>query len=362
MSSTERYETALALLKKLIATPSFSKEEAQTAAIIGTFFTAQHIPFEQIGYNILVKNQHFDASKPTILLNSHHDTVKPNAGYTLDPFQPVEKDGKLYGLGANDAGGCLVALALTFVHFYQQTLPYNLLFVASAEEENSGSGGIESVLPHLPTPEFAIVGEPTEMHMAVAEKGLMVLDCYAKGVAGHAARDIGTNAIYAALPDIEWFRTFAFPHISKHLGPVKMTVTQINAGQQHNLIPDTCHFVVDVRSTDAYTNAELLSEIKQAISCDVQARSTRLNPSFLPDNLPISQVADALGIQKFGSPTTSDQAVMPFPSFKMGPGKSERSHTPDEFIFLREISDGIEGYIRLLDALFKSSPWMDRGG
>jgi len=352
MTATERYDAALALLKKLIATPSFSKEEAQTAALIRAFFVDRQILTEQIGNNIIVKNRHFDAAKPTLLLNSHHDTVKPNAGYTLDPYAPIEKDGKLYGLGSNDAGGCLVALALTFIHFYDQRLPYNLVFVASAEEENSGAGGIESVLPHLPTPTFALVGEPTEMNMAVAEKGLMVLDCYTKGVAGHAARDTGTNAIYAALPDIEWFRTHQFPLQSKWLGPVKMTVTQINAGQQHNVIPDTCHVVVDVRSTDAYTNDQLLQEIRQAVSCEVKPRSTRLNPSFLPDNLLISKVADDLGIVKFGSPTTSDQALMPFPSFKMGPGRSERSHTPDEFIFLSEIANGIEGYIRLLAAFF----------
>lgn len=352
MTTDELYQHSLHLLKDLIRTPSLSKEEDKTAGIIGDFLTYHGVEFERKGHNIIARNAQFNPKKPTILLNSHHDTVKPNEGYTNDPFEPIEKDGKLFGLGSNDAGGCLVSLIATFIHFYKDELPYNLILAATAEEENSGKGGVESVLPDLPKPEFGIVGEPTEMKMAVAEKGLMVLDCYAKGKAGHAARDQGINAIYMALEDIEWFRNFDFPIISKHLGPVKMSVTQIEAGYQHNVVPDVCHFVVDVRSTDKFSNTQILEIVKQHVKCEVKERSTRLNPSSLPEELTVSKVADLLKIEKFGSPTTSDQAVMNFPTFKMGPGMSERSHTPDEFIFLDELKGGISGYINLLDKLF----------
>jgi acetylornithine deacetylase len=355
MNIEASYQQAVNLLKELIRNPSFSKEEGETAQVLIDFFQAQDITVDRLGNNIIVKNLHFDEVKPTILLNSHHDTVKPNTGYSLDPFKPNEKDGKLFGLGSNDAGGALVSLTMTFLHFYNEELPYNLILVASAEEEISGSGGIESILSALPTCELAIVGEPTEMHMAVAEKGLMVLDCYAKGESGHAARDIGINAIYESLSDIEWFRTYQFDKISKHLGPVKMTVTQINSGTQHNVIPDSCHFVVDVRSTDSYSNAELLKIISDHVKCEVTPRSTRLSPSNFPTDHPISVVADQLGIKKFGSPTLSDQALILFPSFKMGPGKSERSHTADEFIYLKEMKEGIAGYIQLLDTFFNQS-------
>lgn len=355
MNAEQSYHHAVELLKQLISTQSFSKEENETAQLLSNFFDQYQVPVQRIGNNVIVKNQHFDEAKPSILLNSHHDTVKPNASYTLNPFEPIEKDGKLFGLGSNDAGGALVSLIMTFMHFYEKELPYNLILIASAEEEISGKGGIESVLSEIPTCDLAIVGEPTEMQMAVAEKGLMVLDCYVKGESGHAARDIGVNAIYEALSDIEWFRTFMFEKVSPHLGPVKMTVTQINAGIQHNVIPDTCHFAVDVRSTDSYSNEELLQIISKEVSCEVVARSTRLNPSHLPTNHPISKFADELGMKKFGSPTLSDQALIPFPSFKMGPGKSERSHTADEFIYLKEIEKGISGYIHLLEAFFNQS-------
>lgn len=350
------YTDALNLLKSLISTPSLSKEEDKTASLIGEFFKSKNIPFERKGNNIIARNKHFDSQLPTILLNSHHDTVKPNEGYTNDPFEPIEKDGKLFGLGSNDAGGCLVSLIATFVYFHEEKLPYNLIMAATAEEENSGAGGVESVLPDLPKPQFGIVGEPTEMKMAVAEKGLMVLDCYAKGKAGHAARVQGINAIYEALPDIEWFRNYEFPEESHYLGPVKMSVTQIEAGYQHNVVPDVCHFVVDVRSTDKYSNTQILEMVKLHTRCEVKERSTRLNPSSLPDDMKISEIADRLHIEKFGSPTTSDQAVMNFPTFKMGPGMSERSHTADEFIYLEEIKGGTKGYIKLLDKLFSESP------
>jgi acetylornithine deacetylase len=355
MNLAESYHQAVELLKQLITTPSYSKEESETAQILIDFFTRQKVSTQSIGNNVIVKNQHFDDNKPTILLNSHHDTVRPNAGYTFDPFEPIEQDEKLYGLGSNDAGGALVSLIMTFLHFYNQELPYNLLLIASAEEEISGKEGIASVLSEIPSCDLAIVGEPTEMHMAVAEKGLMVLDCYTTGESGHAARDIGVNAIYESLTDIRWFQTYAFDKVSEHLGPVKMTVTQINAGTQHNVIPDTCHFVVDVRTTESYTNEELLRIISAQVQCQVVPRSTRLSPSKLPADHLMTRVADQLGIKKFGSPTLSDQALIPFASFKMGPGKSERSHTANEYIYLSEIRDGIAGYIHLLQTFFNQA-------
>lgn len=348
------FEEALGLLSKLISIPSLSREEDKTAQMLRRFFESKGIPTERRGNNIWAKNRCFDDSKETILLNSHHDTVKANAGYSKDPHTPIIENEKLYGLGSNDAGGCLVSLLLTFVHFYEkENLPCNLVCAATAEEENSGLGGVESILEDLKPINFAIVGEPTEMNMAVAEKGLMVLDCKAQGKAGHAARDVGTNAIYAALSDIEWFRTYQFDKESKILGQIKMSVTMVNAGYQHNLIPDICQFVVDIRTTDVYTNEEILDIVRKNISCEVKARSTRLKSSGLSSEMPIYKVAKKIGIKQFGSPTTSDQAVMGFPSLKMGPGKSERSHTADEFIYLKEIEEGIEGYIILLDTFFQ---------
>lgn len=347
------YESALGLLKQLIATPSLSKEEDQTAQIIADFLENHGVKVHRSGNNIWALNHNYKEGQLTILLNSHHDTVKPNKGYTKDPFTPIFEEGKLFGLGSNDAGGCLVSLIATFLNFYEQEIPFNLVLAATAEEENSGRGGVESILPALGQLDYGIIGEPTEMNMAVAEKGLMVLDCKAQGVAGHAARDIGKNAIYEAIQDIEWFRTYQYPVTSEYLGPIKMSVTQIQSGYQHNVIPDNCEFVVDVRTTDAYTNEEVLSMVQKHVSCKVKARSTRLRPSHMPEGSPIRKAGEALGIKVFGSPTTSDQAVIPIPTIKMGPGRSERSHTPDEFIYLQEIENGIEGYIRLLEELKK---------
>ena len=349
----EYYKEALALLSKLIEIPSMSGQEAGTAAVIEAFLEKKSIPFNRKGNNIWASNALFDASKPTILLNSHHDTVKPNAGYTNDPYKATVSENKLFGLGSNDAGGCLVSLILTFVHFYRHALPYNLILAATAEEENSGKNGVESILEDIKPIEFGMVGEPTEMNMAVAEKGLMVLDCKAMGQSGHAARDVGLNAIYEAVRDIDWFRNFQFEKESAHLGPIKMTVTLVNAGYQHNVIPDVCDFVVDVRTTDAYSNQEVFEIVKEHVKSEVTPRSFRLNSSHLPEQMGVSKAADSLGIKKFGSPTCSDQAVMDFPTFKMGPGKSERSHTADEFIYLDEIREGIRGYIQLLETLFK---------
>jgi acetylornithine deacetylase/succinyl-diaminopimelate desuccinylase-like protein len=345
-------ESATMLLKQLISIPSFSREEAGTAEAIRSFLESHGVSVNRSGNNVWALNRHYDASKPTILLNSHHDTVKPNPAYTRDPFSPDVLDGKLYGLGSNDAGGPLVSLLATFLHFHdRRSLQYNLVITATAEEEISGTGGVESILPLLPSIDFAIVGEPTQCHMAIAEKGLMVLDCLSHGVAGHAAREEGVNAIYRAMDDIQWFRTYQFPKVSDTLGPVKMSVTVIHAGKQHNVVPAVCEFTVDVRLTDAYTPEEVLAVIRSQVSCDVKPRSTRLRPSGIALDHPLVVAAKQEGIALYGSPTTSDQALIPVSSVKIGPGDSARSHTADEFIYLQEISEGIETYIRLLNRL-----------
>jgi len=349
---TDYSSQAISLLKQLIETPSLSREEDASAAILEKFFNENGVATHRMGNNVWAKNLHFDDSKPTILLNSHHDTVKPNAGYTNDPFAAIEKDRKLYGLGSNDAGGCLVSLITTFLHFHsQEGLQYNLILAATAEEEISGKDGIESLLKVLPAIDFGIVGEPTLMDMAIAEKGLMVLDCLAKGQSGHAAREEGDNAIYKAIKDIEWFKNYQFPKVSEMLGPVKMSVTMIDAGSQHNVVPDECRFVVDVRTTDAYSNQETLDIIKANVSSEVTPRSTRLNPSGIEINHPIVKAGSSLGRKTYGSPTLSDQALMPFPTLKIGPGDSARSHTADEFIYVNEIEEGIGLYIKLLSTV-----------
>jgi len=340
---------ALALLKNLIATQSFSGEENETALLIMQWFSNHNVRFESDKHNVWAKNKYFDASKKTILLNSHHDTVKPNKGYTKDPYNPEVFDGKLYGLGSNDAGGSLVSLLATFTYFYDRIdLNYNVVIVASAEEESSGINGLNSMLQIIPSIDFAIIGEPTLMQLAIAEKGLLVLDCEAKGTSGHAAHGIGDNAIYKAIEDINWFQNFEFPKESEMLGKVKMTVTQINAGIQHNVIPATCNFVVDVRVTDAYSNQEVLDIVKSKVKCEVKARSLRLNSSSIPKNHPIVKAGIKLGRKTYGSPTLSDQAVLSCPSLKLGPGDSFRSHTADEFIYVSEIEEGIELYIKIL--------------
>ena len=346
---TEEY---IKLLKELINTPSFSREEGNTAFIIDEFLREKSIETHRIQHNIVARNRFFDAEKPTILLNSHHDTVKPNNSWKKDPFTPIVVDGKLYGLGSNDAGGCLVSLIAAFCNFYdKKDLKYNLILVASAEEEISGKQGIELVLTDLDSIDLAIVGEPTSLQMSIAEKGLMVLDCKANGISGHAARDEGENAIYKAMKDIFWFQNYKFDKSSETLGAIKMNVTIVNAGTQHNVVPDECNFVVDVRSTDAYTNHEILDIIRKHVSCEVVPRSTRLQPSGLPKDHILIQYAEELDIQTFGSPTLSDQALMPFPSVKIGPGNSLRSHTADEYIDTKEIVEGMELYIKLLNKL-----------
>ena len=354
MDNITFYKDSIKLLKQLIATPSFSKEEDKTADIIETFLKSKNVETCRFLNNVWARNKYFDESKPTILLNSHHDTVRPNKGYTLDPFSPIEKDGKLFGLGSNDAGGCLVSLIAIFLHFYEQeNLKYNFVLATTAEEEISGKNGIEILLPHLPKIAFAIVGEPTQMNMAVAEKGLLVLDCTAHGKAGHAAREEGDNAIYKAIKDIEWFRTYKFDKVSDLLGPMKMSVTIINAGSQHNVIPSECKFTVDVRVNELYTFEEVLDIIKQNVQCDVQPRSVRLRSSSIELDHPIVKAGIKLGRKYFGSPTTSDKALMPFPALKIGPGDSARSHTADEFIYVDEIKEGIGLYISLLNEVVK---------
>jgi acetylornithine deacetylase/succinyl-diaminopimelate desuccinylase-like protein len=344
------FRNAITLLQQLIATPSFSKEEEGVASIIEDFFEEHGVHTYRKGNNIWARNKYFDQAKPTVLLNSHHDTVRPNSGYTRDPFKPEVSESRLYGLGSNDAGGPLVSLIATFLHYYNRNdLKYNLIMAATAEEEISGTGGVESIWSSLPPIEFAIVGEPTLCQMATAEKGLMVLDCLAKGKPGHAAREEGINAIYQALPDIEWFRTFRFPRVSETLGEMKMSVTIINSGSQHNVVPAECRFTADVRVTDAYTLEEALAIVRQHVTCEVTARSLRMRSSGISVDHPLAIAARKLGIKQFGSPTTSDQALIPVPSVKIGPGDSARSHSADEFILVDEIEKGIDTYIRLLN-------------
>lgn len=346
------HQQAVELLQKLIATPSFSKEEGGTADIIEQFLKEKGITPNRKINNIWARNKHFDATKPTILLNSHHDTVKPNTGYTRDPFDAKIEDGKLYGLGSNDAGGCLVSLIATFLFFYErENLKYNFCLATTAEEEISGINGIELVIPDLGKLDFGIVGEPTLMQLAVAERGLMVLDCVAHGKAGHAAREEGENAIYNAMKDIEWFRTFRFPKESDAFGPVKMSVTVINAGSQHNVVPASCNFVVDVRVTDAYRNEEVLDIISVHVKCDVTPRSTRLKPSSINRKHPIVQAGISLGRTTYGSPTTSDQSLLDIETIKIGPGDSARSHMADEFVYVEEIREGIELYVQMLEKI-----------
>lgn len=354
LTTDKLYQQAVQLLQQLIATPSFSKEEHITAEIINTFLSMYGVETHRKRNNIWAWNKHFDPKKPTILLNSHHDTVKPNSGYARDPYDAKIEDGKLFGLGSNDAGGCLVSLIAVFIHYFSKVnLKYNFCLATTAEEEISGNNGLELIVPELGELAFGIVGEPTQMQLAIAERGLMVLDCTAFGRAGHAAREEGDNAIYKAIKDIEWFRTYRFPKESEVFGPIKMSVTIINAGSQHNVVPATCTFTVDVRVTDAYRNEEVLEIIREQISAEVKPRSIRLKPSSIPKEHAIVQAGLALGRTTYGSPTTSDQSLLDIPSIKLGPGDSGRSHMADEFIYVDEIKEGIKLYIQMLNRLVK---------
>ena len=342
--------SAIELLKDLIEIPSFSSEEQLTAARIEAWFTNYKIPFQRSHNNIWATNADFDPSKPTLLLNSHHDTVKPNNGYSKDPFKAQIEDGKLFGLGSNDAGGCLVSLMATFTYFYaHKNLNYNLVIVASAEEESSGEAGLNSMLSIIPKIDVAIIGEPTLMQLAISEKGLVVFDALVKGTPGHAAHPNADNAIYNVIEVLQWFKDFRFEKDSDSLGPVKMTVTQINAGKQHNAIPAAVELVVDVRVNDQYSNKEIVEILQKQAPCfSITPRSLKLNSSSIPLDHPLVQAGIALGRETYGSPTLSDQSVLSCPSLKLGPGDSTRSHTADEFIYVNEIEEGITLYIQLL--------------
>ncbi|WP_228852490.1 M20 family metallo-hydrolase [Aegicerativicinus sediminis] len=342
---------AVELLKNLIETQSFSSEEEGTAVHIESWFQIQDIPFKRTKNNIWAVNKYFDASKPTLLLNSHHDTVKPNKAYTKDPFKAEVEDGKLYGLGSNDAGGCLVSLLSVFAYFFsRKDLQYNLVMVASAEEESSGPNGLNSMLKIIPNIDVAIVGEPTQMHLAVAEKGLVVFDVIVKGTPSHAAHPNDDNAIYNCIPVLEWFKNYKFEKGSETLGDVKLTVSQISGGLQHNAVPSDVNIVVDVRVNDSYTNKEIVEILKsEAPVHSIEARSLRLNSSSIPMDHALVKAGISIGRNTYGSPTLSDQAVLSCPSLKMGPGDSIRSHSADEFIHLYEIEEGIDIYIELLE-------------
>ncbi|HVG40706.1 MAG TPA: M20 family metallo-hydrolase [Chitinophagaceae bacterium] len=342
---------AIDLLKELIQTPSFSKQEDQTAGVISRYLAIKGVPTTRVKNNVFCVNSYFDDTKPTVLLNSHHDTVKPNSGYTKDPYLPIIEEGKLYGLGSNDAGGPLVSLIAAFLYYFEKSdLKYNLILAATAEEEISGADGIEYTLPLLPKIDFAIVGEPTLMQMAVAERGLMVLDATAHGKPGHAARNEGVNAIYKALKDIEWFATYQFKNISPLLGPVQMNVTVINTeNKAHNVVPALCTYVVDVRVNELYTFEEVINTIKENVQSDIKPRSTRLRSTSIAMDHSLVKGGISMGLSYYGSPTTSDKALMLFPALKLGPGDSARSHSADEFIYVEEIKKGIELYIQLLN-------------
>lgn len=342
-------EEAIELLKMIISIPSFSGQEDRVADLMEVTWRKQgYCPYRK-GNNVWVKSHHFTGGKPTILLDAHIDTVKPSKAWTKDPYFPQVYEGKLFGLGSNDTGGSIVSMMAAFIALDQKIQNYNLIYLSSAEEENTGKGGIQSVLPELGEIDLALVGEPTCMRAAIAEKGLMVFDCVAKGKAGHAARNEGINAIYEALADIEWFRTYRFPKVSELLGEVKMTVTGIQAGTLHNVVPAECSFMVDIRVNEFYTNQEVYEVVRKYVRSEIRPRSFSLNSSGIMADHAIVGRCKALGIDTFGSPTTSDQAVIPFISLKIGPGDSARSHTADEYIGINEIEEGIEKFIRLLD-------------
>ena len=349
----ERYvNEAVELLKQLIATPSVSREEKEAADVMEARMAAWGLQPRREGNNLWCVCPDYDDARPTLLLNAHVDTVKPVSTWTRDPFTPVVEEDKLYGLGANDCGGGLVSLLQVFRLLCQRARTYNIIYLASAEEEVSGKDGISRVLPLLPKIDVALVGEPTGMQPATAEKGLMVIDGYAHGQSGHAARNEGVNAIYEALDDLVWLRDYRFRKESELLGCTKMTVTVVEAGTQHNVVPDLLHFIIDVRTNEYYQNEYLFEFLKKHMKkCELKARSFRLHSSHIPNEHPLVQHCLQEGLTPFGSPTLSDQALMPFPSLKLGPGQSARSHSADEYIKISEIAEAIETYIRLLDGL-----------
>ena len=349
MLQEEYVSDAVELLKKLIATPSVSRNEKDAADIMEQTIRSYGFEPQREANNIWMIDPHYDESRPTLLLNAHIDTVKPVASWTRDPFSPDVEDGVLYGLGSNDCGGGLCSLLQIFRMLTEKPQHYNLIYLASAEEEVSGKDGITRALPLLPHIDLAIVGEPTGMNPAVAEKGLMVLDVIAHGKSGHAARNEGVNAIYEALDDMRWIRDYKFEKVSEFLGPTKMTLTVVNAGTQHNVIPDKCTMLVDIRTNEFYDNEEVFEFISQHLKSEVKAHSFRLKSSRIDPEHPLIKKCVAMGMKPFGSPTLSDQALMHFPSFKLGPGESSRSHSADEFIKISEISDAVAKYRELLD-------------
>ena len=348
-------EQYIELLKSLIRTPSLSGQEDGTAALLEKFFTDRQWVVHRVHNNIWTAGKNELDGRPIVLLNAHHDTVPPNAGYTRDPHSPEELDGRIFGLGSNDDGGALISLIAAFEHLESHDLPFQLVMLASAEEENSGPKGVTEALKNIPTPAFGLVGEPTGMHFAAAEKGLMVVDVTVTGEAGHAARNLGRNAIYESTAFINWIATQPLELQDGLLGRTRLSVTQINAGQRHNMIPDQCKMVLDIRSTGAYNNETILQILKDRWpEIQLEARSTRLQPSTLAEDHPAYRTARELGLEIFGSPTMSDQALMSFPTAKMGPGLSERSHTADEFILREELDAGISGYIQYITTLAKN--------
>ena len=347
MDINQYTKEAVELLQKLIATPSISREESAAADILADFIGKCGLPVKRIGNNILVQEA-LDDNKPTLLLNAHIDTVKPVSTWTRDPFNPTIEDNYLYGLGSNDCGGGLVSLLQVYRILRTRDVPYNIVYLASCEEEVSGQNGFSLALPELPKIDVAIVGEPTGMQPAIAEKGLMVIDGVAHGKSGHAARNEGVNAIYEALDDLVWLRDYRFERVSPLLGPTKMTVTVLGAGTQHNVVPDECRFTIDVRTNELYTNEEVFEFLQQNTKSELQARSFRLHSSSIPEDHPLVIKCKQMGMTPFGSPTLSDQALMAFPSFKLGPGESSRSHSADEFVKISEIRHAIDTYLHLL--------------
>lgn len=339
------------LLERLISIPSFSREEKAAADCLEAYLRAGGFDVHRCLNNVWIESEKASAGKPTLLLNAHIDTVKPSSGYTRDPFRPCLEGDCLYGLGSNDDGGSIVALLEAYKRLTSKEQPYRLIYSVTAEEEVGGANGIEQMLPQIGDIALGIIGEPTGMRLAIAEKGLMVLDCTAHGVSGHAARGEGVNAIYKAMEDIEWFRKYRFEKVSEACGEVKMTVTQINAGTQHNVIPDSCSFVVDIRGNGIYNNMMILEEIGRHVNCDFKPRSTRHNGAYIDPGHPVVRRGLELGLETFGSPTTSNQSVCPFTTVKIGPGESSRSHTADEFIKISEITSAVDTYVRLLDDL-----------
>ncbi len=351
MTQKDYIERAVGLLRRLIATPSVSRDEAAAASIVEDELRGYGFEPRREGNNVWAVSPHYDGGKPTLLLNAHVDTVKPVASWTRDPFSPDISEGRLYGLGSNDCGGGLVALMQAFSHLSRSEQPYNLVYLASAEEEVSGQNGISRALPMLPEIDMAVVGEPTGMQPAVAEKGLIVVDAVARGRSGHAARGEGVNAIYIALDDIAWLRSYKFDKVSPLLGPTLMTVTIVNAGTQHNVVPDECRFTIDIRTNEFYRNEDVFNFLKTKMKSEIKARSFRLSSSGVPMDNPVVRRCTEMGMTPFGSPTLSDQALMPFPSLKLGPGESSRSHSADEYIRISEIDNAIKTYIRLFDGL-----------